>query len=324
MTEHDDLLEDEGAGYLIAVSDMMSGLLFIFIITLVAFILNFQDAINKQTDITEKQSEAIERQKEATAKQKEVTAKQSEAIERQKEVTARQQEAIEKQKEVTAIQKEATVKQKEVTETQKSIVRKLTNTDKVRTELLLNIKDELARQNIIIEVDTQHGVLRLTEQAVLFETAQDSLGEASQKNLQTIGGVMSRILPCYSIEPPKSEQCMGMADFKGMLDSIFVEGHTDNVPINSRKYKNNWVLSAQRAISAYSYLVPNTILENMENTSSQPVFSVSGYGAGRPVEGHKYSVATADPANRRIDIRFIMTPPSLTVAQESLIKQGIN
>ncbi|MBE3884937.1 hypothetical protein HJ157_00475 [Vibrio parahaemolyticus] len=48
MSEHHELLEDEGAGYLISVSDMMSGLLLIFIITLVAFIINFQDAIQKQ------------------------------------------------------------------------------------------------------------------------------------------------------------------------------------------------------------------------------------------------------------------------------------
>jgi len=261
MSDHHDLIEDEGAGYLIAVSDMMSGLLFIFIITLVAFILNFQDAIQKQ---------------------------------------------------------------EEVTETQKSIVRKLTNTEQVRSELLLSLKDELATQDIIVEVDTEHGVLRLTEQAVLFETAKDSLGEISINNLIVIGRVMSEVLPCYSRIPPKGIYCKGIEHYKGMLDSVFVEGHTDNVPINSWKYKNNWVLSAQRAISAYSYLVPNTVLEALENTSSQPIFSVSGYGEGRPVSGHKYSVPTADPTNRRIDIRFIMTPPSLTAAQQELVRQGVN
>lgn len=261
MSDHHDLIEDEGAGYLISVSDMMSGLLFIFIITLVAFILNFQDAIQKQT---------------------------------------------------------------EVTETQKSIVRKLTNTEQVRSELLLNLKEELATQDIIVEVDTEHGVLRLTEQAVLFETAKDSLDEISIKNLIIIGQVMTGILPCYASVPPPGSACNGLEHYKGMLDSVFVEGHTDNVPIKSWKYKDNWVLSAQRAISAYSYLVPNTVLELLENTSSQPIFSVSGYGEGRPVSGHKYSVPTADPTNRRIDIRFIMTPPSLTAAQQELIKQGVN
>jgi len=281
MSDNNDFLEDDGAGYLISISDMMSGLLFIFIITLVAFILNFQDAIQKQKDVTEQQ----------------------------KSISRNLQEAINKQKEVT--------------ETQKSIVRKLTNTDQVRSELLLNIKEELATQNIIVEIDIQHGVLRLTEQAVLFETAKDTLDEISKSNLQTISTIMSTILPCYAVKPPKGDLCKGLEHYKGMLDSVFVEGHTDNVPIKSWKYKNNWVLSAQRAISAYSSLVPNSILEELQNTSFQPIFSVSGYGEGRPVEGHKYAMPTADPTNRRIDVRFIMTPPSLTAAQESLIKEGI-
>jgi len=261
MSDHHDFMEDDGAGYLISVSDMMSGLLFVFIITLVAFILNFQDAIQKQ---------------------------------------------------------------KEVTETQKTIVRKLTSTNQVRAELLLNIQEVLAGQDIQVEIDADHGVLRLTEKAVKFETGKDSLDEVSRNNIQIISEVMSYILPCYASSTPEVDLCKGVEQYRGMLDSVFVEGHTDNVPIASWKYKNNWVLSAQRAISAYSFLVPNTVLENMENASLQPIFSVSGYGEGRPVDGHKYSVPTADPTNRRIDIRFIMTPPSLTPAQKSLIMQGVN
>jgi chemotaxis protein MotB len=46
MAHPDDqsLIEDEGAGYLVSVSDIMAGLLFIFIITLVAFVIQFQYA----------------------------------------------------------------------------------------------------------------------------------------------------------------------------------------------------------------------------------------------------------------------------------------
>ena len=41
MSIDNELELDEGSGYLVSVSDLMSGLVFIFIITLVAFILNF-------------------------------------------------------------------------------------------------------------------------------------------------------------------------------------------------------------------------------------------------------------------------------------------
>lgn len=260
MSDHNDLIEDEGAGYLISVSDMMSGLLFIFIITLVAFILNFQDAIQKQ---------------------------------------------------------------KEVTETQKSIVRSITNREQLRSELLLHIKKVLEEKNIIVEVDADHGVLRLTEQAVLFETAQDSLNSDSLYNLQVIGEVMRAVVPCYATNPPK-DYCKDRESLIGTIDSIFIEGHTDNVPINSWKFKDNLELSANRAMSAFRELIPNTMLDELVNTSNQPIFSVSGYGDGRPVDGHKFDVPTSDPVNRRIDIRFIMTPPTLTAAQQALIKQGVN
>lgn len=260
MSQHD-LLEDEGAGYLISVSDMMSGLLFIFIITLVAFIINFQDAIQKQ---------------------------------------------------------------KEVTRTQTEIVKRFTNLDETRSELLLLLKQKLEAENIIVEVDAEHGVLRLTENAVQFETASASLDEKNELNLKTIGKVLDTVIPCYAANPPTHHNCEGFEEFQGKIDSIFVEGHTDNVPMKSYKYKDNWDLSASRAITAYRVLIPNTVLNQIVNVNMQPIFSVSGYGEGRPVEGHSYSYPKPDPTNRRIDLRFIMTPPSLTDVQKNINAQGVN
>lgn len=260
MSQHD-LLEDEGAGYLISVSDMMSGLLFIFIITLVAFIINFQDAIQKQ---------------------------------------------------------------KEVTRTQTEIVKRFTNLDETRSDLLLLLKQKLESENIIVEIDAEHGVLRLTENAVQFETASASLDEKNESNLKTIGSVLDAVIPCYASNPPTLHDCEDFEEFRGKIDSIFVEGHTDNVPMNSYKYKDNWDLSASRAITAYRVLIPETVLNQIVNVNSQPIFSVSGYGEGRPVKGHSYSYPKSDPTNRRIDLRFIMTPPSLTDVQENIKAQGVN
>ncbi|WP_166422951.1 OmpA family protein [Paraglaciecola sp. 20A4] len=258
MSEHN-LLEDEGAGYLISVSDMMSGLLFIFIITLVAFIINFQDAIQKQ---------------------------------------------------------------KEITQTQKEIVKRFTNTDQSRSELLLLLKQKLEDQNIVVEIDAEHGVLRLTENAIQFETARASLDEKNESNLKVIGRVLDAIIPCYASNPPTFHNCEGFEHFQGKIDSIFIEGHTDNVPMKSYKYEDNWDLSAARAITAYRTLVPDTVLNQIVNTNLQPIISVSGYGEGRPVEGHSYSYPQSDPTNRRIDLRFIMTPPSLTDVQQSISSEA--
>ncbi|KMV29899.1 hypothetical protein AB733_15530 [Photobacterium swingsii] len=259
MSEHHELLEDEGAGYLISVSDMMSGLLLVFIITLVAFIINFQDAIQKQN---------------------------------------------------------------EVTETRKEVVRKLTNTEQIRNELLQDLKDRLKKEKIDVEIDTRHGVLRLTEKAVLFKTAADTLSERYRNNLRTIGIVLNEVIPCYAENPPSNIACSNLDQTKGKIDAVFIEGHTDNVPMKSSRIKDNWELSANRAIAAYRLVVPNSVLDNLRNISGQPIFSVSGYGEGRPVDGHNHSVPTPDGVNRRIDLRFIMTPPALTEPQRALIAWG--
>jgi chemotaxis protein MotB len=258
MSQHD-LLEDEGAGYLISISDMMAGLLFIFIITLVAFIINFQDAIQKQKDVTRTQTE---------------------------------------------------------------IVKRFTNLDQTRTELLQLLKLRLQKENIKVEIDTKHGVLRLTENAVQFETASASLDEQNEANLKTIGSILNAVIPCYASNPPALHDCKSFDKSNGKIDSIFVEGHTDNVPMNSYKFKDNWDLSASRAITAYRLLIPDTVLNQIVNTNSQPIFSVSGYGEGRPVEGHNYAFPKSDPTNRRIDLRFIMTPPSLTDVQKNISAEG--
>lgn len=258
MSQHE-LMEDDGAGYLISVSDMMSGLLFIFIITLVAFIINFQDAIQRQ---------------------------------------------------------------KEITKTQKEIVHRISNTEQLRNELLLKLKSELDKLNILVEVDSKHGVLRLTENAIQFETGRASLDKLNQSNLLIIGDVLDQTIPCYSNNPPMS-LCEGQELYKGKVDSIFIEGHTDNVPMSSGRFKDNWELSAERAITAYRTLIPETRLEGLVNANNLPIFSVSGYGEGRPVEGHGYSYPKSDATNRRIDLRFIMTPPSLTDVQKQIQAEGI-
>ena len=104
-----------------------------------------------------------------------------------------------------------------------------------------------------------------------------------------------------------------------------MEGHTDNVPVASTnwgRYQNNWELSALRAIYTYQRLIPTRpALYEMKNPNKQPIFSVSGYGEGRPI--HDHEEPTADVENRRIDLRFIMTPPSKTEAEKALIEAGL-
>jgi len=75
-------------------------------------------------------------------------------------------------------------------------------------------------------------------------------------------------------------------------NQIDVVGHTDSDPIKKSKWKDNWELSAQRALSVARYLVAKGIEE-------EKIRSV-GCGDARPVASN--STASGKAQNRRVEI----------------------
>ena len=251
------MLSDDDSNYMMSVADVMSGLMFIFIITLAIFVVDFL-----------------------------VASKEHE----------------------TKIKKLA------------EVLSKLDENALLRAKMLDDMQNKLLKLNVDVDVDKEHGVLRLNENAIRFTTGSSELSPEQLNRLRTVAQVLSEILPCYGANPPASRHCL--PETSGKLDSVFIEGHTDNVPIGGRLsliYEDNWALSASRAIYTYRQVIEaETMLGTMVNGSQQPVISVSGYGEGRPVPGHEYTVPTNDAINRRIDFRFIMSPPSFTETQAAL------
>ena len=101
---------------------------------------------------------------------------------------------------------------------------------------------------------------------------------------------------------------------KVFLESIFIEGHTDNRPIigelkNSPGINSNLRLSARRATETFSYLLDiNENLSDFYSPVDKRIFAVSAYGETRPLMDNKSKKGRA--GNRRIDIRLIMYVPS--------------
>jgi len=80
------------------------------------------------------------------------------------------------------------------------------------------------------------------------------------------------------------------------VKQVFVDGHTDNVPINSEKYPSNWELSAVRASS-----VARVIIDRLQFPPERMV--VTGYGQYRP-----WKPNTSDEnrgLNRRVEIKIL-------------------
>jgi flagellar motor protein MotB len=187
-------------------------------------------------------------------------------------------------------------------------VGELTDAQLMREQMLREIQQTLKdKYGVRVQVETEHGILRLTEKALTFPSGKADLPPDELDRLRLIAEVLSEVVPCYAANAPK--RCDPAKE--GELEAAFIEGHTDNVGVHPQsRYEDNLELSTARAAFTYRQLVGfNPKLEDLENGKGQPIFSVSGYGSGRPVNPH--DAPTDDPANRRIDLRFIMAPPSL-------------
>lgn len=80
---------------------------------------------------------------------------------------------------------------------------------------------------------------------------------------------------------------------------IGVEGHTDDEPIATTRYRNNWDLSAARAVSVVTYLEAAHGIDSARLTAS-------GLGSTRPVVSN--DTPEGKEKNRRIEIVLSLPP----------------
>jgi chemotaxis protein MotB len=136
-----------------------------------------------------------------------------------------------------------------------------------------------------LEIEFRNGQMTLKlPSGVLFASAQATLSRTGQAALQEILDVLS--------------------EFKDRR--FMIAGHTDNVAIRSRRFKNNWDLSTARAVSVLEYMIaagfdPNNL-------------AAAGYGEFDPVAPN--DTDEGRQLNRRIEI--ILVPdlselPNLTL-----------
>ena len=172
-----------------------------------------------------------------------------------------------------------------------------------RALILKAIQKDLESRGIKVKVDFEHGILRLPE-GILFDSGKAQIKEEGLKVLRALGPVLYDVLT--------------KPEFKDTVETIFIEGHTDNVPIKNAAFPSNWELSTQRAINTWRELLRVTPeLKNLKNKSNEPLFSCSGYADTRPVASNETPAGRRE--NRRIDFRFSMITPK--IEEKSLIKE---
>jgi flagellar motor protein MotB len=189
----------------------------------------------------------------------------------------------------------------------------LSSAEQSRAAILKRLDEQLRDHGLAVSIDTGSGVLRLPED-VLFDVGRADLTPRGRQAVAVLGKAMADVLPCYTYPRPAS----GCPATKQHVDAIFIEGHTDSDPMAGQGLiRDNLDLSVIRATNTFRALVAATpALGVMRNQLPgegvpQPILSVSGYGADRPVDPS--GTPDAKRRNRRIDLRFLMAMPQTPV-----------
>jgi len=204
----------------------------------------------------------------------------------------------------------------ELTQTQKKIeqdIEQLKHAEQARRDILHEIRDELAKQNIEVLIADNDTVLRIPESTLAFASNSYDLptDEKVRSSVLTIGRVL------YSaINKPFNSSVTDKRRFD-YLDTVFIEGHTDSR--RTKRIKGNWGLSTFRAISLWEYwdtgLHFSPSFADMSNAFGDKLFSVSGYAATRRV--NEAELTSEDRReNRRIDIRFTVKRPQISELED--------
>lgn len=118
----------------------------------------------------------------------------------------------------------------------------LTQNAEKREKLLQEIKYEMKnKHNINVTIFEKEGILRLPD-GILFEKGEIEPNEGGKRVIVKLREILYKTLTSVK--------------YKDAIETIFIEGHTDNTPVskNNPKYKTNWELSAKRAIATWTLL----------------------------------------------------------------------
>ena len=91
-----------------------------------------------------------------------------------------------------------------------------------------------------------------------------------------------------------------------------IEGHTDDLAINTREFRSNWELSSARAIATYNFMIgaSKSLTEVLNASGNATLLGASAYADTRRIAKSANPTAKDRQQNRRVDFRFLLALPS--------------
>lgn len=157
-------------------------------------------------------------------------------------------------------------------------------------------KDEIEKGEIRIIIDGNLQRFTFSDR-VLFDSGEAVLKKGGREILATVGRLLrdNRYI--------RYEK----GNWQELYKSIQINGHTDNVPINTEQFPSNWELSSARAMAVLRFF-------EIESQIDPSVMLSTGYGEYHPIATNKTKRGRAK--NRRIEIILVYSEKRVPSAGE--------
>lgn len=141
---------------------------------------------------------------------------------------------------------------------------------------ILHALEPLVKDGQVRVTQSSLGITVEINASVLFSPGQAKLADKSSLTLQAVAHVI-----------------------KGHEHEIHVEGHTDNLPIQTENFPSNWELSSARASSVIRLFIENGVEAHR--------LTALGYGENRPIETNE--TPEGRKRNRRVTVMIMSADP---------------
>lgn len=288
--------EDQGFNVWRSYSDMMAGVLLLFVLIMCVTLFQAQKSYN----------ESVQEQKERLAMQEEYTleilAQQNELDEQQGKLQDQDQqlktqdEKLEEQEQLLAQLASQLQEQEDTLNAQKADLDEKTalladqqaQIDQiigVKADVIEALRAEFAKNNINVDIDSQTGALTL-DANVMFDYDKSELTDEGK-------AVLEQILPIYC-------QVLLQEEYMPYLAEIIIDGYTDT----DGDYSYNLYLSQMRSLAVAQYLldIQGNFLTGDQSQDLQNYLTVNGHSMSNPVLDAEGNVDK--DASRRVEVKF--------------------
>lgn len=318
--------DDSGEGYFASISDLMVGILFIFLLMLTVFALSYADE-DKDAVIRELRGRVAALEDRSKALEVERDRLVSTIRQRDAELEAARREIARLAAEVDRLRAEVERLIALTDPRERALLLELLQDlgqvevelrglsdeegrlQRIRRNLLAALRDRLWAREVRVEISAQNDVLRLPSEA-LFQLGSAVFTPLGRQRAAILLDELSTLLPCYARAPSGPPAACPQPEV--VFETVLIEGHTDTIP------GDNWRLSTNRAYAMLELILTQApALRELQNASEQALIGIAGYGETRTLAG----IPGNDGRNRRIELRFLLAAPN--EANLAQLREGV-